>query len=142
MAFTPFAGASHRVSIDIDTFTNVSTPQERVVLAAQSINADFISPVGTAYASNVTDPSMAGYIPLVTPEMVALAHSLDILVKPWTINRLNVVEYLVDEAGVDGIITDFPRDVRVWARARGLSVAPVADEERVEKCLREHNQLH
>jgi glycerophosphoryl diester phosphodiesterase len=90
-------------SIDIDRYTNVSTPQERAVLAAHSIQADFISPVGTAYASNVTDPTLPGYISFVTPAMVDLAHSLDIQVKPWTINRLNVVEGLM-EMGVDGLI--------------------------------------
>ncbi|KAL7414954.1 PLC-like phosphodiesterase [Mrakia frigida] len=125
--------------INIDSF-NGSTVQERVVLAAASIGADFVSPAGTSYASNVTDPTQAGYIPLVTKAMVDLAHSLDIGVKPWTINRLSIVEYLVG-LGVDGIITDYPRDVRVWAKAQGLKVAPLADERRIEKCLKKHNQL-
>lgn len=149
-------------------------------MAASSIHADFISPAGTSYAnpSNATDPTQKGYVTLVTKAMVDLAHEKGMGVKPWTINRLNVVEQLV-EMGVDGqcsllfqreragwgergkercvtdsrlrasscvfrlsgIITDYPRDVRVWAEYRGLKVAPKANEKRVKKCLKKHNQV-
>ena len=83
---------------------------------------------------------MAGYIPFTTPALVTLAHQLGMQVKPWTIDRLNVIEELV-EMGVDGVISDYPRDVRVWAEAKGFNLAPKADEERVGACLAKLNQL-
>lgn len=73
--------------------------------------------------------------------MVDQAHLLNMQVKPWTANRLNLIDYLINEAGVDGLITDFPRDVRLWAIQQGLFVAPLGNENRVKQCLKEHNQL-
>ncbi|CED84305.1 plc-like phosphodiesterase [Phaffia rhodozyma] len=125
--------------IDIDSF-NGSTPNARVAQAAASIGADFISPVGTAYGSPVVDVSMAGYIPFVTADMVNTAHGLGVGVKPWTVNRLNVIKYLID-LGIDGLITDFPRDVRIWGEQQGLKLAPQSDPKRVAQCLKKHNQL-
>jgi hypothetical protein len=55
--FTALVSDSHRARIDIDSFSK-STANERVAQAAASINADFLSPVATSYASNVTDIGM------------------------------------------------------------------------------------
>lgn len=84
---THLLGASNWLAgIDIDKF-NGSDIGARVAQAAASINADFLSPVGTAYASLATDPTLAGYIPFVNKSMVDTAHSLGIDVKPWTVNK-------------------------------------------------------
>lgn len=72
--------------INIDSF-NGSTIGARVAQAAASIKADFLSPVGTAYASVSQDPATSGWIPFTNKPMVDTAHALGIDVKPWTINR-------------------------------------------------------
>lgn len=56
------------------------------------------------------------------------------------ISRLNVVEYLLS-LGVDGIITDYPQDVRVLLERRGLALAPKANSTRVMGCLNKLVQL-
>jgi hypothetical protein len=77
-------GASNWLAgIDIDTFSG-STIGERVARAAHSINADFLSPVATSYASLSADPAVKGWIPFVNKTMVDTAHSLGMGVKPWT----------------------------------------------------------
>lgn len=83
------------INIDDPKFPG-STPQERVAQAAASIKADFLSPTATAYASESDDPAMEDWIPFTTPEMVKTAHDLGLRVATWTPNRLNVVEYLVN----------------------------------------------
>lgn len=151
------------ISIDVDSFSGATIP-ERAAQAAASISADILSPSGTSYGSLAVDPSMKGYVAFTTKAMVDMAHSLGVKVIPWTINRLNLVESLVYTANVDGIITDYPRDVRVWAIEKGLKVAPQADPARcvsrssvrrpssltrlcqisfasVGKCLKKFNQL-
>lgn len=91
---------------------------------------------------------MPGYIPFVTKAMVDAAHSKGLTVAPWTINRLNVIEYLINDAGVDGIISDYPRDVRAWAelykgpREITLAPAPSSGElKKIQKCLAKHNEV-
>ncbi|KAK4698697.1 glycerophosphoryl diester phosphodiesterase, partial [Phenoliferia sp. Uapishka_3] len=125
--------------IDIDSFPG--TVGEKVALAAHSIKADFLSPSATSAASTASDVGMSGYIPFTTKAMVDKAHLLGLQVKPWTTNRLNQIDFLVNEVGVDGLITDFPRDVRLWAIQQGLNVAPLGNENRVKQCLKKHNQL-
>ncbi|KAL8276519.1 hypothetical protein RQP46_011067 [Phenoliferia psychrophenolica] len=125
--------------IDIDLFPG--TVGEKVALAAASIQADFLSPTGTSAASNTSDSTKPGWVPFTTKSMVDKAHSLGIDVKPWTINSLNLAEYLVNDLSVDGVISDFPRDFRIWAIQQGLKVAPIANADRVNQCLLTHNQL-
>ncbi|KAI5452417.1 hypothetical protein NCC49_000580 [Naganishia albida] len=126
--------------IDVDSF-NGSTVAERVVQAAVSIGADFLSPVATAYASPVNDPSLPGYIAFTNKTMVDAAHRSGLQVKPWTPNRLNVIKELM-EIGVDGLITDYPLLVRRYVEQRGdAALAPLGNVARVQKCLNEHIQL-
>jgi len=46
-------------------------------------------------------------LPIVTPELVAAAHAVDIPVQVWTINQCADMLWLID-LGVDGIMTDRP----------------------------------
>lgn len=129
--------------IDIDSF-NASTPAERAAQAAASIGADLLSPVGTSYASNVTDISQPGYIPFTTPESVKMAHDLGLEVAVWTVNYLNNVEYLVKNCSADGIITDYPEDVYKYLKQQGYKLPKQPNEkgvERIDKCLQKHVQL-
>jgi glycerophosphoryl diester phosphodiesterase len=61
------------------------------VQACHAIHADIISP----------------YFVEVTPEIVQEAHTLGMKVVPWTVNRKEEMEKLID-MGVDGIISDRP----------------------------------
>ncbi|TDL28770.1 PLC-like phosphodiesterase [Rickenella mellea] len=124
--------------IDLSRF-NASTFGERLAQAAHSIRADILSPSAESYVSPEPDPTMAGYIPFTTKEMVDKAHELGLAVKPWTINRLNIVEQLMSWH-VDGIITDYPNVVRRWAKQNGFHVAPKYPKQRVLACLEQHTQ--
>lgn len=74
----------------------------QIVRAAQKIGAEALSPAATL---NGTDPALPGYLPFTTKAMVDEAHRLGLVVLPWTVNRLSIVEYLYS-IQVDGIITD------------------------------------
>jgi glycerophosphoryl diester phosphodiesterase len=89
--------------IDIDDFGG------SFVAAAHSFGADAISPVhGSPQNGNVNQP---GYTPFTTKEMVKDAHKLGMQVIPWTVDDVPTMESLID-AGVDGLITDYPDRLR------------------------------
>jgi len=119
----------------IDDFPGSSLGVQ-IAQAARSIGADILSPYSHTEKPGV-DPAIVEYAPFATKEMVDAAHRLGLTVKPWIVNRLNLVEQLVDW-GVDGIITDYPNVVRSWARHQGLSVAPKFPKRRVLACLEKH----
>lgn len=83
-----------------------------------SLGFDAISPVhGTPQDGTVTDP---GYVPYVTADMVNRAHAKGMQVIPWTVDDKPTMRALMD-AGVDGLITDYPdrlpREPRPGARS-------------------------
>jgi glycerophosphoryl diester phosphodiesterase len=99
--------------IDIDDFGG------SLVDAAASFGADAISPVhGFPQNGKVTDPD---YEPYTTPEMVADAHEAGLAVVPWTIDDKPTMHSLID-AGVDGIITDYPDRLREVMAERGMQL--------------------
>ena len=55
-------------------------------------------------------------------------------------SRKNAIEPLIN-LGVDGIITDYPSDVRVQLERNGKYLAPKADYKRVMGCLKAMNQV-
>jgi glycerophosphoryl diester phosphodiesterase len=115
-----------------------NTVGEQLAEAASSINADILSPVDTA-SQDVEDPTQAGYVPFTTKEMVDRAHKLDLQVKPWTVNRMSVAENLIG-FGVDGIITDYPANMRRLVESKGLPVASTHSQQKILKCLEQHIQ--
>ncbi|GJJ09506.1 hypothetical protein Clacol_003729 [Clathrus columnatus] len=119
--------------IDINTY-NGSNLGERIAEAAYDIHADILSPIATSELSPVADPGQPGYSAFTTKAMVSRAHELGLVVKPWTVNRLNVIEEMV-EMGVDGIITDYPDVLRRWAQQHKLPVAPRYPKYNVLTCL-------
>ncbi|KAI8983416.1 PLC-like phosphodiesterase [Trametes punicea] len=120
----------------LDDFPGPSLSAQ-VAQAAHSIGADILSPTAESYSTPVPDPAMDGYVPFTTREMVEEAHRLGLLVKPFTVNRMNIVEQLLDW-NVDGIITDYPNVVRRLVKQRGLPATPKLPKQRVLKCLQEH----
>lgn len=98
-------------------------PDQQVAQAARYIRANILSPAAIHHNSPVDDPAREEYLPFTTKviayflvswrllnrhlvkAMVDEAHSLGVEVKPWTVNRMNIVEQLFDWQ-VDGIITD------------------------------------
>jgi len=120
---------------------NASTPSERVAQAAWAIGADILSPSAESYLSPTADPNLPGFSWFTTPGMVREARRLGLAVKPWTVNRLNIVDRLV-EWGVDGIITDYPSVVRRWAQQRGMPIAPKYPKQRVLACLEQHMKIN
>jgi glycerophosphoryl diester phosphodiesterase len=99
--------------IDIDDFDG------SLVAGVASFGADAISPVhGNPQGGKVGDPD---YVPYTTPELVAEAHAAGMAVIPWTIDDPATMSSLID-AGVDGIITDYPDRLRDVMSAHGLKL--------------------
>lgn len=90
-----------------------------IVAAAKSIGAYAISPqYSDPQESKIGDP---GFTLLVTPEYVAHAHRLGMKVIPWTCDDKATMAALVD-AGVDGMITNYPDVLREVLAERGMAL--------------------
>ncbi len=99
-----------------------------------SFDADAISPVhGFPQNGKVTDP---GYEAYTTSEMVAEAHAAGMAVVPWTIDDPATIESLMD-AGVDGLITNYPDRLRSIMADRGLRLPRTYDEPAGHDCVTE-----
>jgi glycerophosphoryl diester phosphodiesterase len=99
--------------IDIDDFGG------SLVAGAASFGADAISPVhGNPQGGKVGDPD---YVPYTTPQMVREAHRAGMKVIPWTVDDPATMHSLID-AGVDGIITDYPDRLRAVMAQRGFKL--------------------
>ncbi|TFK30395.1 PLC-like phosphodiesterase [Coprinopsis marcescibilis] len=85
-------------------------PALQAVHAAKSIGASVLSPATGELSSLFT-----------TKAMVDQAHALGLTVVPWTVNRLDVVERLL-ELGVDGLITDYPRSIGRLLQQKGYDI--------------------
>ncbi|KAI0080053.1 PLC-like phosphodiesterase [Panus rudis PR-1116 ss-1] len=120
----------------LDMFPGPSL-SEQVAQAARHIGADILSPAAVSSEGTGSDPTMAGYVPFTTRSMVDEAHALGLQVKPWTVNRLSIVEQLI-QWHVDGIITDYPNVARRLVKQYNLPAAPKYPKQRVLSCLDEH----
>ncbi|EJD04400.1 PLC-like phosphodiesterase [Fomitiporia mediterranea MF3/22] len=125
--------------LDLHSFPGPSIG-EKISQAAHALGADFLSPSAESYVTPKPDPAMEGYVPFTTREMVKEAQRLGLEVKVWTVNRLNIVEEIM-EWGIDGIITDHPDVVRRWAQQASIPVAPKYPKQRVLSCLAKHLAL-
>lgn len=107
-------------------------------LSIETANNDTIKPIGDApspwtagldirrYGGSVPKLALAAgcviWSPFwrnATPERIAEAHALNLEVLPWTVNDPTDMARLID-AGVDGLITDYPDRLRDVMRAKGL----------------------
>lgn len=96
--------------IDVDDFGG------SYVRAADSFGADALSPVhGNPQNGKVGDPN---YVPYTTRELVREAHRRGMPVIPWTVDDPATMASLMD-AGVDGMITDYPDRLRAVTAQRG-----------------------
>ncbi|MEH6937265.1 glycerophosphodiester phosphodiesterase [Bacillus sp. JJ664] len=99
--------------IDIDDFDG------DLLAAAHSLGVDAISPVhGFPQNGKITDEN---YIPYVTKSMVQEAHKYGMKLIPWTVDDQPTMQKLIDD-GVDGIITDFPDQLRVVMEKNALKL--------------------
>ncbi len=114
--------------IDIDDFGG------SLVDATASFGADVLSPVhGMPQNGVVGDPD---YVPYTTPEMVAEAHAAGMAVVPWTIDDPATMEALID-AGVDGLITNYPDRLRSILEDRGYKLPKARTEPAGHDCVAE-----
>jgi len=60
----------------------------QIANAAKSIKADVLSPNAYYFNSTATDPSLPGYIPFTTRDLIDAAHEVGLTVIPWTVNWL------------------------------------------------------
>ena len=114
--------------IDIDDFDG------DLVAAVASFGADVLSPVhGMPQNGTVSDPD---YVPYTTAELVADAHEAGIAVVPWTIDDVATMATLID-AGVDGIITNYPDRLRDLLAERGYMLPKGETAPRGTDCVAE-----
>lgn len=114
--------------LDIDDF------DDDPIAAIASFGADAFSPVhGFPQNGKVTDP---GYEPYVTAEMVDHAHEAGIAVVPWTIDDVATMESLID-AGVDGLITNYPDRLRELLGERGYRLPRPVTQPASSDCVAE-----
>jgi glycerophosphoryl diester phosphodiesterase len=114
--------------IDVDDFGG------SYVRAADSFGADALSPVhGNPQNGKVTDP---GYVPYTTPEMVREAHERGMAVVPWTVDDPGTMASLID-AGVDGLITDYPDRLREVLAERGIRTPRPSRDQPGHDCVAE-----
>ncbi|KAH8926659.1 PLC-like phosphodiesterase [Atractiella rhizophila] len=117
-------------------------PSAQVVYAAQSIGASIISPSYRAYNSgdqSTNDIGEPGFVPFINSTMVNTAHELGLYVIPWTVNGIKNVEWLVDDLGVDGIITDYPGSIARWLKQQEIKTPKPWAQERIDYCLKKYN---
>ncbi len=63
---------------------------------------------------------------LCSPQLVRQAQRYDMKVSVWTVNRIHDM-VLMEQMGVDSIITDFPTSTRIYFENRSLRLPPPAD---------------
>ncbi|HWH95972.1 MAG TPA: glycerophosphodiester phosphodiesterase family protein [Baekduia sp.] len=99
-----FPGSKWTGGIKIASKDAVSNGEAAIVVAKQ-LKADVISPVATA----------------TTPKLIKTAHNLKLPVVPWTVNEKLDMAKLID-AGVDGLISDYPDRLREVLVEKGVEV--------------------
>lgn len=88
--------------------------------AASQLKVDYVSPgYSVPYGKKPEDPD---FHPVTTKEYVKKAHELGMKVLPWTVNDESALRWMIEEAGVDGIITDYPSRLRSIMEELGMEV--------------------
>ncbi|HHT28284.1 MAG TPA: phosphatase PAP2 family protein [Firmicutes bacterium] len=116
------AGARDRVivaSFDGQTIRRFRklAPDVATSLAQDEVTRLFIMArlgIGNMYkppAKYIQVPERQGPLQIVTPSFVDLVHSLGMSIQVWTVNDRTSMYRLID-AGVDGIVTDYPDKLR------------------------------
>lgn len=87
-----------------------------------SVNFDATQGDITRAAKQVGASILSPDFALVSAESVSRAHAAGLTVVPWTVNESVDITSMID-AGVDGIITDYPTRALEILNARGVAVA-------------------
>lgn len=103
-------------SFDFRTLRAMKTLAPHIRLAAlwEGAPRPFVDIAKEAYAGIISP-----YFPLATPQQVEAAHAAKLEVVPWTADRPEDWQKLID-AGVDAIITDDPAALIAYLKERGL----------------------
>ena len=91
-----------------------SDPEGDAMMGITDPDKDFVS-IGKKTGAQIISPDFH----LVTPEKVAAAHAAGLQVVPWTVDRQEDWQKMVD-AKVDAIITDDPEALIQWLRTKNL----------------------
>ncbi|KIY67612.1 PLC-like phosphodiesterase [Cylindrobasidium torrendii FP15055 ss-10] len=113
---------------------------ERIAQAASDAGADVLSSSDISDLSLSADPNIPGFRYFTTKDMIDKSHELGLLVKPWTVNRMNIAEQLLDW-GVDGIITDYPHALARTLTHADYFVNTGFPPEKVWQCFEKHAQF-
>lgn len=92
----------------------VGDPRGDALMGITDSDKDFVS-IGKKTGAQIISPDFH----LVTPEKVAAAHAAGLQVVPWTADKSEDWQALVD-AKVDAIITDDPEALVIWLRQKKL----------------------
>ncbi|GAA1845336.1 glycerophosphodiester phosphodiesterase family protein [Microbacterium koreense] len=97
--------AAHDAGATLRPATSAGTTTITKVLAAIAIGARSLAQRALRGIDALQVPERQRGIPIVTPRLLSMAHSVGVEVHVWTINDPSDMRRLVD-AGVDGIVTD------------------------------------
>ncbi|HEX3435174.1 MAG TPA: glycerophosphodiester phosphodiesterase family protein [Pseudacidobacterium sp.] len=89
-------------------------PKDDALMGITDSDKDFVS-ISKKSGTQIISPDFR----LVTPEKVASARAAGLQVVPWTVNKPEDWQKMVD-AGADAIITDDPEDLIQWLRGKKL----------------------
>lgn len=96
-----------------------------IIEAAKMLGADVLSP-GYTVPYGLT-PKDSNFVLIADADFVKKAHAAGLTVVPWTINDVDAMAAQID-AGVDGIITDYPTKLRDLMSERGMTLPPAYPE--------------
>ncbi|GAB47354.1 glycerophosphodiester phosphodiesterase [Mobilicoccus pelagius] len=100
---------------------SVESVKGDIVAAAKKVDADVLSPgYSLPYGRR---PGDADFRLVADKAFVDRAHAAGLTVVPWTVNDPEAMKAQID-AGVDGIITDYPGRLRTVMEERGMTVPP------------------
>lgn len=90
-----------------------------IIAAAQQMGVQVLSP-GHSVPYGRT-PSDSDYNPVANRDLINRAHEAGFAVVPWTVNEEETMNEQID-AGVDGMITDYPTRLRAVMEDRGMAL--------------------
>ena len=94
-----------------------------VIEAAEQLNVSVLSPSHSGPWQTRPDPGSVTAVLMAPAEFITRAHAKGLLVVPWTVNDEETMHALID-AGVDGIITDYPSRLAAPLDDQGIAYGP------------------
>src|SRR5699024_5726375 len=94
-----------------------------VIEAAEYLNISVLSPKYSGPWQTRPEPGSITPVLMAPAEFITRAHAKDLRVVPWTVNDEETMNELID-AGVDGMITDYPSRLAALLDAHGVPYGP------------------